>query len=102
MIDQIAIRKVLVISTSHVPQHVAKWLDEQGMLEAEHRFGTRYGDIPVASHKHGWVIRIEQDPWRGTPAELLAVLDKARELDCGWVDLDGDGDKIDGLPTWEW
>lgn len=102
MIDQISIRKVLVISTAHVPQYVARWLDEQGEFAANHEPESQWPDLHIAVHKYGWTVFVEDEPSLIIPAELNAVIDMAREMGANYVELDAEGDKIDGLPTWEW
>lgn len=77
------------------------WLDIQG------RHAATGGDpiwpeIHVGSHVYGWFFYADENPHDDWPADVQAVMRKARELGCEYVMLDADGPEIEGLPTFEW
>ena len=94
------IARTLVISTSHVPKHVAD------ALEANSR--ERYVDCgkipPMWAREYGWLIHVYDDPEddKGVIPEIQAICAFARAINCQWVMLDADGQQIVGLKTWEW
>jgi hypothetical protein len=103
--DVVAVRKMLVCSTSHVSPETRDWLDaESAKILPLHRTGidNPRPAIHVFPNVHGWMFWADEDPTKTWPAEIIALMNKARELGADWVDLDCDGDQIDGLPTWEW
>jgi hypothetical protein len=63
---------------------------------------AKWPAIPLYSGIHGWMFYAQEEYDENLPAEIIALMNKARELGADWVDLDSDGDVLDGLPTWEW
>lgn len=103
MIDQIAVRKILVASTAHVSEETRDWLDEQGRLAATHKGGRRpWPALPIMTGIYGWQFYAQEEFDEALPAEVKALMTFARAEGADWVELDADGDMIEGLPTWEW
>lgn len=90
------VRKFLDASTAHLPQNICELLDSyDGVIAYEHG-------------EYGWLLWVPDDvdehatDYLDIPDEVLVVQRFARNLDCDYVLLDRDADRVDGLPTWEW
>lgn len=97
------VRKMLTITTAHVSLEATGWLAIEGMKAAK---GDPH-DPPVihmASTMHGWIFYChgEDDKFTGLPADVTAIMKKARSLGCDYVMLDGDAETIEGLPVYDW
>jgi len=99
-----AIRHFLNISTGHIPKADNDRL--QALDRESHDFPVR-----VIHHEIGWFINCPSDSARETDAELrqrgmsdafLGIMRLARQHDCWWINLHGDGEDVEGLPTFEW
>jgi hypothetical protein len=93
------VKQYLDVSTSHVTEAECK--DIKG------------GPVVVAvEHGYGWWIHVpsEEDMAEQVAdltgdvdyTALIALLDRARELGCSWINLDADAEQLDGLPTFDW
>jgi hypothetical protein len=105
MINQIAVRKVLVCSTGHVSPETRAWLDGESAkvvaLQSDPK--AEYPNLHLFPNVNGWMFWADEDPdGNGWPAEIVALMKRAREEGADWVDLDSAGDKLDDLPFWEW
>jgi hypothetical protein len=99
-----SVYKYLDLSTGHVP--LAEWEAICARFPALDDAGPR-----VIKHDYGaWVnVRdFDNDGDQEAEAELrehypsfMACHDRARELDCTWINFDQDGDSVD-LPTFDW
>lgn len=88
------IHKLMILSTAHVPKHVAERLDK--MDENHMVSGGSYCDV-------GWfMFAHDEDPNGVIDPELMVVLDFVRSKGCAYVLFDRDADVIPDLPTWEW
>src|SRR6266545_1022559 len=91
------IRRVLVLSTAHLPEHLGR-----------HRLCDEYGVVASDLDGYGWLMWVPPDPdshaadYSGPPAEVLTIQRYARQRGCDYVLLGQDADIIDGLPTWDW
>lgn len=111
LLDQIAVRKILVASTAHVSEETRDWLNEQAQLALKTgagagapRFASRdpWPAIPIMGGVYGWQFYAQELFDEALPAEVKALMTFARAHGADWVELDADGDEIEGLPTWEW
>jgi hypothetical protein len=94
-----AVHKYLDASTAHVSKATADWLAGQA------RDTLKHGVIPtlvVYDYLYGWFVPVPEDMDRAVPFDLRAVLNHAKQHGCILVRLDGDGDEIEGLPTFKW
>jgi hypothetical protein len=99
----IEIRKLLVISTEHLPE----WFfitEDYGSQVNEGQWGTIVHEL-----KHGALLWVPNNPelqennFDGElPAEVLNVQLFARAHDCDWVMFDSDADQVEGLASWDW
>ncbi len=91
---------VIRLSTAHVSQGTAEWLQAQGELaSSEHGRSA----IPMASHDYGWyVFCSDLEDYEGVPEDLLAVTRWCRCNGIAYVMFDCDEDAIDALPVFEW
>lgn len=96
---QLEIRKLLVLSTSHVTKATADLLNSTDAATEWPGCGGPYGE-------YGWMFYCSEENNgegdRHIPDELFAVMQFARANGCDNVLLDRDSDPVDGLPTWEW
>lgn len=87
---------MLELSTGHVSETTAKWLDKAITAQG----------IAGALWEYGWFVYCV-DENSGTdeyvyPDDLWGVMCFARKHGFYWVRFDRDGDCIDGLPTYDW
>jgi len=89
------IRKILELSTDHLPSHLGDTL-----ASIDH--------VVAYNLVTGWLLWVPNDPDASSaamdvpiPAEVLAVQRHARGLDCDYVRLHPDADPDDHLPTWQ-
>ena len=96
------IEKMVVISTAHIDEETAKMLNE-GAEDYPPFCDLEWS--PAFARDHGWlfhVASVERVVETNPPQCLRNVFAFARALGCEWVMLDCDGDRVDGLPSWEW
>lgn len=93
------VRRLLDLSTAHLPQKTCNYLSEfEGVIAYPKR--TETADF-------GWWLWVPEDPQEHAstyhyPAAILTIQLYARSLGCDWVMFDRDADAIDELPRWEW
>ncbi len=93
MSDKLEINKELVLSTSHVPDHTATFIN--------------LGTPMFIVIQDGFTFRmyVSEDSaihdCEGH-AELLVLAKLAQDNDCKWLVLDCDAATYDELPTFEW
>lgn len=93
---------MLEMSTAHLTRETAE------MIQARFDHGhAEEGDgLPVIYQKeeYGYFVPVLDAGLTPAtcPADLLAILDLARENGCGYVMLDRDCDEVEGLPVHEW
>jgi hypothetical protein len=87
--DVVAVRKMLVCSTSHVSPETRDWLDaESAKILPLHRNPRLSGRRSRSTAIHGWMFYAQEEYDENLPAEIIALMNKARELGADWVDLD--------------
>jgi hypothetical protein len=94
------IRKVLVLSTSHVSEETADWLD--GAFDP---FNLNLGVSPVSGGHYdsaGWFVYVPTEMNPKFPDDLEAVIQFARDNGVQHLLFDRDADRIEGLPVYEW
>lgn len=90
-------RKVLILSTAHVTNGTARWLDVNDPDDWP-MYGGPYGNA-------GWFFYCQAENGTGrdhVPTDLFAVMQFALANGCQHVLLDRDADVIEALPHWEW
>lgn len=93
------IRKLMVLSTSHVTAATAARLGSTDPRTEWPFCGGHYGEYGFFGYCSESNIG-EGD--RHIPDELFAVMQFARAQGCDNVLFDRDADPVDALPTWEW
>jgi len=78
------VKKVLDLSTAHVPSVCVDW-----------------GNLRVLEQAHGWAVYCT-DCEEGVPDWFLPILRAANQQECLLVHFDGDAEKVDCFETWEW
>jgi len=91
--DEPAIEPMLVISTAHVKQPDAEWLDQMAYCDG--------GPVVYAKGEYGWLIPTTLSD-ADYPEAVRAGLAYARTLGCDWLMYDRDADTVDALPSFEW
>lgn len=101
------IRKVLDLSTAHLPEHLFNSeVDGDGANVDSYHWGT-----VVYPLEHGALLWVPDDPGESaeagtqgetTQADVLRVQVYARSLGCDYVLFDADADEDPRLPTWNW
>lgn len=91
--------KYLDLSTAHVTEEESVAIDQN--FPALEDQGPR-----VIRHDYGWWVNAPLGIDLTTFAEhypnVLACINRARELDCYWINFDQDADTEPGLPVFEW
>lgn len=101
-VSLLPIRKILEISTGHIPKHTADALGH-GRDAVEH--AQLWNLLPYeAWSDFGWIICISDvlDEVREQHPELAKLLDFCLESDIGYLQLDADGLEIEGFPLFDW
>lgn len=95
------INKMLTISTAHIKPSTAKMLDEEANVG---ELGLTVYPKGPAEAPFGYFIYINPDESvsQTLPEELSNALVFATEHGCNILCLDGDGEIIEELPTFDW
>lgn len=110
------IHKMLALTTAHVSQKTAEFLDQcaagdrfwdWGRIEGDSIYGPITYDKSIgndAESSYGWFIPLDPNNWwhPDLPAELHAIRAKAEELGCTWIMFDRDAETVDGLEEFDW
>lgn len=87
------IRQFLDLSTWHIRESSVSWLN----------------DNATANSEYGWWLYApdcnEEDLrelWPNCPNEIINICQKARQLNCDYINIDRDALEMDDLPTWDW
>jgi hypothetical protein len=98
-----AIEKYLDISTGHITYE-----DSQTLLWKHESFPTR-----VIAHEYGWWICVYDKKTQkesvypgmrkqGYSEAFIDMMRMAADANCSWINLDSDGDYLEGLETFDW
>lgn len=101
------IEKILVLSTAHLEESVAKALPDAASSDDARANQRDAMWHPTWTRPEGWMFYvpprgIEDHRYDDAPHCLKACANLAREVGCVWLMFDCDAMRIDGLPTWEW
>lgn len=92
------ITKALCLSTMHISQETARWLDE--------RHKTYSSPFSIWEGEHGYFIpaypAARDEINKDIPADLMRVMCHAVMHECSFVRLDSDGPVEEGIETYEW
>ena len=94
-------RKMLDISTTHIPEHTATALG--GLYD--YLYAPLFNDLAYTPWGgYGWIFYVGEDygEYGAEHPELAAVIEFARSAGYDYLKLDCDAEKIDDLPTFEW
>jgi len=99
---QPAVRKVLELSTAHLPEQMYAELNGyDGVVADPLPYGTLLW-VPDDPDEHAAGYGDEPEVFDGVPPEVLAVQRYARAQGCDHVRFDCDAATIPDLPTWDW
>lgn len=96
------IEQILVLSTAHIEQRVARMLPDRPIPTSR---APQWW--PSWTRAEGWMFYVPprgsaDDRYAHAPMCLKACVNLARKAGCCWLMLDADGSVVDDLPTWEW
>ena len=106
----------LDLSTSHITLKDSQILAEQSESESNHLALSPGVGFRIVNHEYGWWISVPNlKEWEETEAEFKTdVIDAgfspafadmilhAMNLNCFWINLDKDGEELEGLETFVW
>lgn len=88
--------KMLTLSTGHIQESTAKFLDNE----------ERQDLVVYQKETYGWFIYLKtehiQEELKRIPEELAKLIVLAKENDCSWLCLDCDGEVEEELPSFDW
>ena len=99
--DKLDVRRILTLSTSHIKQETADWLDDE----------CEFARYLIVDYKEdcGWWIYMTDDlfekiniPQFEIPEDLIACLHVAYNNKCEWLALDRDVNTVNYLPVYKW
>lgn len=94
------VMQMLDLSTAHITQETAKWIEEE--LKLEHST-----IIAFPKDEYGWFIHVpnyEEDAeyMEYPPKDLLYLFGVAKGMHCEWICLDRDAQIDWTLPHYKW
>lgn len=99
------VHKYLDLSTAHLTESDAKALEPYGMGDLDH-------SPRVIDHGYGAWVNVpdidgpdddeDAQALRDSYPSLAICIEKARQLDCTWINFDRDAPTEEGLPTHDW
>lgn len=97
--DGYEIQRTLVVSTSHISQEDATYLEQASTWPLS---------VVWLNYEYGWIIYLFkkddyfQEVTQGAPQSIVSLMRLAIQLNCDWLRIDADGPEVPGLPTYEW
>ena len=92
--NKLELYTTLVISTAHLPEKLAGKMNEEEAFKKE----TDYSFVFYTT-EYGYRVWVKSDHIPGGMKKAVKI---AKWLGCRWLEFDQDGDKIEGLKTYEW
>lgn len=92
---------MLVLSTAHISQKTADALtanDETDQIVYYPKIAKTQDTTEIL----GWFIPVPPDSITDYPADLQAIMQFAKRLNCTWVMLDRDANAVSNLPIFDW
>lgn len=103
--------RYLDFSTAHLTEREADELCGSGPTGV-YVMGDLDHSPRVVTHEYGAWVHVpaldgawgeeDQDALEKSRPNLAACLDRARELDCNWINFDQDAERDPDLPTFDW
>lgn len=87
MANKYEVHKILVISTAHITEETASYIEDAGVLTDE------YGHV-LWTNTLGNLSKHAKD--------LAGIYSLAKSLDCKLVNIDRDGPVYEGLEVYDW
>ena len=85
------ISKMLTISTAHISEETANHLKRNGLF------------VPCYEFEYGFFVFVQEGiEDANLPQDLKNCLILAKEHGCSWLQLDCDGDYVEGLEKYDW
>ena len=94
------VHKYLDLSTAHIKQETAEWLEQQANFQPQ----TAVAPPPlvVFQYKEGFFIPLPDELVGSIPQELRALLAVTRIAGAILLRLDRDAPAAEGLPVFDW
>src|SRR5437762_10360648 len=105
------IAKMLVLSTAHITQKAAEWLDSRPTTITVYQKQSGADHDLIPNDHYGWFIPVGHysDPmyledliYRDLPEELKKVIKYAVSKKVQWIMFDQDADTMSTLPVFKW
>ena len=88
------IAKVWTLSTGHITKETDEFLSKA--------VDSANGPAVYAKGEYGYYIPVLDDSENTYPEDLQRLIDVAKDLDCGLICLDRDGEILSWLPVYDW
>lgn len=98
---KLEMHKMLALSTTHVEQATANWLD----YAVAGSWMETCGLVVYPKGEYGWFIPLskdDKDRFEDVPEDLVKVIRFAERKGASWIMFDRDVPEIDELPAFEW
>mgnify|MGYP001601676059 FL=1 len=107
-----AIHKMLDCSTAHITRHDNELFTEHARVAEFNSSVHDFLPVRMSPHEHGYIVfvsdkeghadRLRAISDAGLSDAFVGLYDFAVKHDCFLINLDSDGDVIEGLPTHDW
>ena len=95
--------RLLDLSTAHLNE------PEMALLSSQTDSPWESSELPrVVPHHYGALVHVttadadDDERLRTLSPNLLGCIERARRLDCSWINFDRDADTEPGLPVFDW
>lgn len=97
--DSLIVRKVLSISTAHIPETQARRIVGSGPT-----YEPDFGGLRKVDTGFGWIVWDLADSVSDAcrPDWLRPIIERCRDLGCSMVEFDRDAETDDRLPSFDW
>ncbi len=93
-----SVRRFLDVSSGHLSVETWTWLDAQTDADLVRASAHRHAEILGGRTRHGWFVYASEAPVEPIPADLAAIMRRARRHDCEYVLFDVDARLSKDLP----
>lgn len=90
---------MLTISTAHIRPETAEMLE---MEDATGDMGLTVYALGEGYESNGWLVYVDTEAYGDVPKDLRRLMEFCAGKNIDWLRLDGDGEILPELPTYEW
>lgn len=94
-----SVRRFLDMSSSHLSAETWVWLDAQTDADLVRDPSHPHAEILGGRTRHGWFVYASEAPVAPIPADLAAIMRRARQQDVEYVRFDVDAPLSKDLPV---